>query len=26
VGKDEMFVASDALALAGTTDRIAYLD
>jgi glucosamine--fructose-6-phosphate aminotransferase (isomerizing) len=26
VGKSEMFVASDALALAGTTDRIAYLD
>ena len=26
VGKNEMFVASDALALAGTTDRIAYLD
>jgi glucosamine--fructose-6-phosphate aminotransferase (isomerizing) len=26
VGRNEMFVASDALALAGTTDRIAYLD
>ena len=26
VGKGEMFLASDALALAGTTDRIAYLD
>jgi len=26
VGKDEMFLASDALALAGTTDRIAYLE
>ena len=26
VGKDEMFFASDALALAGTTDRIAYLE
>jgi len=26
VGTDEMFVASDALALAGTTDRIAYLE
>jgi glucosamine--fructose-6-phosphate aminotransferase (isomerizing) len=26
VGKNEMFLASDALALAGTTDRIAYLE
>jgi glucosamine--fructose-6-phosphate aminotransferase (isomerizing) len=26
VGKDENFLASDALALAGTTDRIAYLE
>ena len=26
VGKGEMFLASDALALAGTTDRIAYLE
>jgi glucosamine--fructose-6-phosphate aminotransferase (isomerizing) len=26
VGKDENFIASDALALAGTTDRIAYLE
>ena len=25
-GKDEYFLASDALALAGATDRIAYLD
>src|SRR6185436_19232708 len=26
VGKNENFIASDALALAGTTDRIAYLE